>query len=316
MPGDGAEIGRREALLRVTRELCKAMFRTGLLIAALTAFFMALGYWIGGGQGMLAALVAAGAVNFIAYWSADKAVLALYGAREASEVEEPELFRIVRDLARRAELPAPRIYVIESKQPNAFATGRDPEHATVAVTQGLLRTLTRQEITGVLAHELAHVKHRDTLTMTITATLAGAIGMVANFLILFAAGRNGARAHPVGVVVGLLIMFLAPLAATLVQLAVSRTREYAADAAAAEITGQPFWLADALARIAERARYIANEDAERNPATAHLFIVNPLRGDYLGSLFATHPRVEARIARLTAFSKAASPWAASHRRPY
>lgn len=292
------------------------MFRTGLLIAALTALFVMVGYFIGGGQGMLIAFLAAGAVNFIAYWSADKVVLALYGAREASEADEPELFRIVRDLARRAELPTPRIYVIENNQPNAFATGRDPEHAVVAVTRGLLRTLTRQEITGVLAHELAHVKHRDTLTMTITATLAGAIGMLANILILFAAGRNGARAHPMGIAVGLLIMLLAPLAATLVQLAVSRTREYAADAAAAEITGHPFWLADALARIAERARYTANEDAERNPATAHLFIVNPLHGDYLGSLFATHPPVEARIARLTAFSQTVSPWAVTHRRPY
>lgn len=292
------------------------LFRTGLLLAALTALFMAVGYWIDGPQGMVVALLVAGAMNVFTYWSADKVVLSLYGAREVGAREAPELFRLVGDLAGRAGLPMPKVYVIASDQPNAFATGRDPEHAAVAVTEGLLRLLSQRELAGVLGHELAHVKHRDTLTMTITATLAGAIGMLANFLFFFSAGRGGERGHPLGATAGLLVMLLAPLAATLVQLAISRTREYAADEAGAAIAGQPMWLADALALLHEGARQIENEDAERNPATAHLFIVNPLSGEHLGSLFSTHPPIAARIARLTALAQAASPWAAARRRPY
>ena len=273
------------------------LFRTGLLIAALTALFMAVGYWVAGSQGMMAALLIAAAMNLFTYWSADRIVLSMYGAREVDDTQAPGLLRIVRDLAGRAGLPMPKVYLIDSEQPNAFATGRNPQHATVAVTRGLLRTLPEREVAGVLAHELAHVKHYDTLTMTVTATLAGAIGMLANFLFFFTPGRNDERNHPLGLVGGLLIMLLAPLAATLVQLAISRTREYAADQAGAEIVGQPLWLAQALAHIHAGAAQIPNEDAERNPATAHLFIINPLSGAHFGSLFSTHPPVEERIAR-------------------
>jgi heat shock protein HtpX len=203
----------------------------------------------------------------------------------------------------------PRVYIIDNQQPNAFATGRDPEHAAVAVTTGLLRHLPQHELAGVIAHELAHVRNRDTLTMTITATLAGAIGMLANLLFFFSPGRHDERGGGVGAIAGLLIMLLAPLAAMLVQMAISRTREYAADRTGAEIVGQPMWLAHALARIHDSARAIPNDDAERNPATSHLFIVNPLSGGHLGSLFATHPPVEERIARLAAVERTRSPWA-------
>lgn len=286
------------------------LFRTGLLIAALTALFMAVGYWVAGTQGMIIALLVAAAMNLFTYWSADRIVLSMYGAQEVDEIQAPGLWRIVRDLAGRAGLPMPRIYLIDSEQPNAFATGRNPQHAAVAVTSGLLRTLPEREVAGVLAHELAHVKHYDTLTMTITATLAGAIGMLANFLLLFGGSRDRERNSGIGMIGGLVIMLLAPLAATLVQLAISRTREYAADQGGAELTGQPMWLAEALAHIHNSAVQIPNFKAEHNPATAHLFIINPLSGAHLGSLFSTHPPVEERIARLTAMAQARSPWAA------
>lgn len=286
------------------------LFRTGLLIAALTALFMAVGYWVAGTQGMIIALLVAAAMNLFTYWSADRIVLSMYGAQEVDEIQAPGLWRIVRDLAGRAGLPMPRIYLIDSEQPNAFATGRNPQHAAVAVTSGLLRTLPEREVAGVLAHELAHVKHYDTLTMTITATLAGAIGVLANFLLLFGGSRDRERNSGIGMIGGLVIMLLAPLAATLVQLAISRTREYAADQGGAELTGQPMWLAEALAHIHNSAVQIPNFKAEHNPATAHLFIINPLSGAHLGSLFSTHPPVEERIARLTAMAKVRSPWAA------
>jgi heat shock protein HtpX len=278
-----------------------------MLIAALTALFMAVGYWVAGTQGMIIALIIAAAMNLFTYWSADRIVLSMYGAQEVDETQAPGLVHIVRDLASRADLPMPRVYLIDSEQPNAFATGRNPRHAAVAVTRGLLNILPDHEIAGVLAHELAHVKHYDTLTMTITATLAGAIGMLANFLLLFAGRRNDERNHPLGALGGLVIMLLAPLAATLVQLAISRTREYAADQGGAEITGQPMWLAQALAHIHNNVD-IPNLEAEHNPATAHLFIINPLSGAHLSRLFSTHPPVEERIARLTAMAQARSPW--------
>jgi heat shock protein HtpX len=291
------------------------LLRTGLLIAALTALFMAIGYWVGGEQGMILALFIAGAMNFVAYWTADRAILGMYGAHEVDDAQAPELVQLVHQLALRAGLPMPRVYVIESDQPNAFATGRNPAHAAVAVTSGLLRALPRQELAGVLAHELAHVSNRDTLTMTITATLAGAISMLANFMFFLAPGRNNDRNSPLGGIAAVAVMLLAPLAATLVQLAISRTREYAADRAGAEIIGQPMWLADALARINGFARQVPNDNAERNPATAHLFIINPLSGAHLGSLFSTHPPVEERIARLAAMAQqATSPWIQGQRR--
>jgi heat shock protein HtpX len=203
-----------------------------------------------------------------------------------------------------------KVYLIDIEQSNAFATGRNPSHAAVAVTRGLLRLLPEREVAGVLAHELAHVKSHDTLTMTITATIAGAIGMLANLLFFFAPSRNGERNHP-GALAGLVVMLLAPLAATLVQLAISRTREYAADRAGAAILDEPMALASALAHIHAGAQRIPNEDAERNPATAHVFIINPLSGAHLGGLFSTHPPVEDRIARLTALARAKSPWMAA-----
>lgn len=284
------------------------LLRTGLLIAALTALFMAVGYWIAGTQGMVIALIIAAAMNLFTYWSADRLVLSMHRAREVDETQAPGLLRIVRDLAVRAGLPMPRVYVIDSEQPNAFATGRNPRHAAVAVTRGLLRQLPEHEITGVLAHELAHVRHYDTLTMTITATLAGAIGMLANMLFFLGGGRSNERNNPLGLAGLLLMMLLAPLAATLVQLAISRTREYAADQGGAEITGQPMWLAQALAHIHDSAARIPNETAEHNPATAHMFIVNPLSGAHLDSLFSTHPPIGERIARLTAMARRQSPW--------
>ncbi len=287
------------------------LFRTGLLLAALTGLFGAVGYWVGGAQGMIIALLFAGVMNFISYWTADSAVLRLYGAHEVDATTAPALVALVRDLAARARLPMPRVCLIDSDQPNAFATGRDPAHAAVAVTTGLLHSLPHQEVAGVLAHELAHVRNRDTLTMTVTATLAGAIGMLANFMFFLAPGRSDERTHPVGALGGLVILLLAPLAATIVQLAISRTREYAADRAGAEITGQPLWLASALARIESAARQIPNQAAERNPATAHLFIVNPLSGAHFAGLFSTHPPMEERIARLRAMAQPASPWIAA-----
>lgn len=281
------------------------LFRTGLLMAALTALFMAIGYWIGRGPGMLVALAVAGIGNLIAYWTSDRAVLAVYGARPVGAGEAPHLLALVERLALRAGLPMPRVYVIENDQPNAFATGRNPEHAAVAVTTGLLGALDEAELSGVLAHELAHIRHRDTLTMTVTATLAGAIGMLANFAFFFGGGDR--RESPFAGIGGLLLLILAPLAATLVQLAISRTREYAADARAASLTGQPLALARALARIEQLARRVPNNDAERNPATASLFIINPLGGASLDALFATHPPTGERIARLRHLAQYGAP---------
>jgi heat shock protein HtpX len=271
--------------------------RTAILLAGLTALFMAVGYLIGGQGGMLIALLIAAAMNLFSYWNADKLVLSMHGAHEVDERTAPDLYAIVRELARNAGLPMPRVYLMDNPQPNAFATGRNPERAAVAVTTGLLDTLSREEVAGVLAHELAHVKNRDTLTMTITATIAGAISMLAQFGMFFGGGHRDNN-NGLGIVGSLLMVILAPIAAMLVQMAISRTREYAADRLGAEISGRPEWLASALGKIERAAHAIPNEPAELNPATAHLFIVNPLSGARMDNLFATHPATENRIAAL------------------
>ncbi len=271
--------------------------RTFMLLAALTALFMGVGFIIGGGKGMALAFLFAAGTNLFAYWNSDKMVLRMYRAQEVDENHASGAVRryaqITQALASRAGLPAPKVYVIENDQPNAFATGRDPEHAAVAATTGLLRMLTEEEIAGVMAHELAHVKNRDTLTMTITATVAGAITMLANFALFFGGNRNNG-----GLIGALAIMILAPLAAALVQMAISRGREYEADRIGAEICGRPEWLASALAKIAKGAARIPNETAERHPATGQLMIINPLSGQRADNLFSTHPATQNRIDRL------------------
>lgn len=275
-------------------------FRTGLLLAGLTGLFLAMGYLIGGQSGMIIAFGIALAMNFFAYWNSDKMVLSMYGARQVGPNEAPQLYAIVERLSRQAGLPMPKVFIMENDQPNAFATGRNPEHASVAATSGLLQRLSTEEVTGVLAHELAHVKNRDTLTMTITATIAGAISMLANFAMFFGGSsrdENG-NSNGVGMIGGILLAILAPIGAALVQMAISRSREYEADKGGAEISGQPLWLASALNRLEQGAEAIPNREAERHPATAHLFIVNPLHGGGIGSLFSTHPAMADRIARL------------------
>ena len=277
--------------------------KTALLLAAMTGLFLAIGYMLGGEAGMLIAFALAAAMNLFAYWNSDKMLLRMHGARQVDWRSAPGLYGLVEQLSRKAGLPMPKVYLIETEQPNAFATGRNPENAAVAVTRGLMRRLTSEELAGVLAHELAHIRNRDTLIMTITATIAGAVGMLANFALFFGGSRN----NPLGLVGVLLVMFLAPVAAMLVQMAISRTREYAADRGGAEICGQPLWLADALAKIERAARGIENERAEANPATAHLFIVNPLNGRRMDGLFTTHPSTENRIARLREMAGTAAP---------
>ncbi len=271
--------------------------RTALLLAAMTGLFLAIGYLLAGEGGALIAFLVALAMNGWAYWNSDQMVLRMHDARPVSRDSAPDLFGLVEQLARRAGLPMPKVYLIETSQPNAFATGRDPEHAAVAVTRGLLQACDSEELAGVLAHELGHIKHRDTLTMTITATLAGAIGFLSQFAFFFGMGRDQ-RNNPLGIVGTLLVMILAPLAAMLVQMAISRSREYAADRAGAEFSGHPLWLARALQKIERLAQGTVNEAAERHPASAHLFIVNPLHMGGVDNLFRTHPSTEDRIRRL------------------
>ncbi len=281
--------------------------RTALLLAGLTGLFLAVGYLLGGEAGMVIALGLALAINLFSYWNADKLVLRMHGARPVDRRSAPELHAVVEQLAEAAALPMPKVYVMENDQPNAFATGRNPENAAVAATTGLLSRLRTEEVAGVMAHELAHIKNRDTLIMTITATLAGAIGMLANFALFFGGNRN----NPLGLVGTLALMVLAPMAAMLVQMAISRSREYAADRIGAEICGRPLWLADALEKLAAGAARIDNPEAEANPAMAHLFIVNPLHARSLDSLFATHPRIDERVRRLRQMAgppAAAGPW--------
>src|SRR5215470_1676775 len=270
--------------------------RTAILLAGLTALFMGVGYLIGGASGAVIALLVAAVMNLASYWNADRLVLSMHGAHEVDARTAPDLVQMVQDLARRAGLPMPRVYLMDNPQPNAFATGRNPEHAAVAVTSGLLQMLSREEIAGVLAHELAHVRNRDTLTMTITATIAGAISMLAQFGLLFGGNRDSNGG--LGLIGTLVMVILAPIAAMIVQMAISRTREYAADELGARISGRPDALASALVRISGAAAQIENPTAEQTPATAHLFIVNPLRGHAMDNLFATHPSTENRIGAL------------------
>jgi heat shock protein HtpX len=270
--------------------------RTFALLAAMTALFMVVGYFIGGTSGMFIALAFAAVTNIFAYWNSDKLVLRMQNAVPVERSRAPELYEMVDVLARRAGIPTPRVYVIETDQPNAFATGRDPQNAAVAVSSGLLRNLETREVAGVVAHELAHIKNRDTLTMTITATLAGAVSALAQFGLFFGGGNN--RDNPLGGVGALLMVFLAPVAAMMVQMAVSRTREYEADRHGAEIAGDPLALASALNKIATLAGRQVNVAAERNPAMAHMYIVNPLSGARMDNLFSTHPDTGNRIAAL------------------
>ena len=281
--------------------------RTAVLLAAMTALFLLVGGALGGQTGMLMALVFAIGTNLFAWWNSDRMALAANDAREVDEQLAPELHSLVRELSVRAEIPMPRIYVIDSDQPNAFATGRDPEHAAVAVHTGLIHMLTREELSGVIAHELAHIKHRDTLTMTISATLAGAISSIAHWGMFFGGGRR----NGLGILGTLALTILAPMAAAIVQMAVSRSREYVADESGARICGNPLWLARALDKISRGADAIPNERAEANPAMAHLFIVNPLSGRGMDNLFSTHPNVENRIAALEELAQRMNVSAAS-----
>lgn len=271
-------------------------FRTSVLLAVLTALFMGVGYFIGGTSGMLIAFGIAVVTNVFGYWNSDKLVLSMQRAREVDPRSAPDLHRMVAELAQNAGIPMPKVYVIDTDQPNAFATGRNPQNAAVAVSSGLLRTLEPREVAAVVAHELAHIRSRDTLTMTITATLAGAISSLAQFGLLFGGGNS--RNNPLGAIGTLLMVFLAPVAAMLVQMAVSRTREYEADEDGAEISRDPLALASALSKISQVAGRTINVQAERNPAQAHMYIFNPLSGQRMDNLFSTHPEVNNRIAAL------------------
>ena len=294
-------------------------FKTGLLLAAMTGLFMAIGALLGGQQGMVIAFLVALAMNAFSYWNADKMVLRMHGAREVDARTAPELHEMIAGLARNAGLPMPKVYIIDNPQPNAFATGRNPENAAVAATTGILQTLSREELAGVMAHELAHVKNRDTLIMTVTATIAGAISMLANFAFFFGGNRNSNNGG-LGIIGTLAVMILAPMGAALVQMAISRTREYAADRMGAMICGNPVWLASALEKISGAAHHIPNPSAERNPATAHMFIINPLSGQRMDNLFSTHPDTENRIRALMQqaqeMGNAAQPAAAGHDGPW
>ena len=279
--------------------------KTSILLAGLTGLFMGVGYLIGGGTGATIALLVAAATNLFAYWNSDRMVLSMYGAQEVDARSAPDLYNLVATLAARAALPMPRVFLMDNPQPNAFATGRNPENAAVAVTTGLMQSLSREELSGVIAHELAHVKNHDTLLMTITASIAGAISMLAQFGMFFGGHRNDNNGP--GIIGSIAMMILAPLGAMLVQMAISRTREYAADELGARIAGQPMWLASTLVKIENAAHAIPNMEAERNPATAHMFIINPLSGHGMDNLFSTHPSTENRLAAL---QRLAAEWGA------
>ena len=274
--------------------------KTTVLMAAIVALFGAIGGYLGGANGMFMALIFGGAMNFFAYWFSDKMVLRMYNAQEVDETSAPQFYAMVRELAQRAGLPMPRVYLIDEAQPNAFATGRNPENAAVAATTGILNLLSAREIRGVMAHELAHVQHRDILISTISATMAGAISALANFAMFF--GGRDSEGRPANPVASILVALLAPLAASLIQMAISRAREYEADRGGAEICGDPNALADALTKIDRYARGIPMQVAEEHPATAQMMIMNPLSGGGIAGLFSTHPATEERVARLRALA--------------
>ena len=270
--------------------------KTAILMAAIMALFGGIGAVLGGGPGMILALLFGGAMNFFAYWFSDKMVLKMYNAKEVDETTAPQLYNMVQELAQRAQLPMPRVYLIDEQQPNAFATGRNAEHAAVAATTGIMSVLTERELRGVMAHELGHIKHRDILISTITATMAGAISIFANIAVFFGGRDSDGRA--VNPLAGILVMMLAPLAASLIQMAISRAREFEADRAGAEISGDPQALAAALDKIHKYAQGITLAPAEAHPETAQMMIMNPLSGMGLSGLFSTHPSTEERVARL------------------
>ncbi|MBN8488790.1 MAG: zinc metalloprotease HtpX [Burkholderiales bacterium] len=279
------------------------LLKTAVLMAAITALFMTIGQLLGGQTGMMIALLVALGMNVFSYWFSDKMVLRMYNAQEVTEQTAPQFYRMVAELAAKAQLPMPKVYLINEDAPNAFATGRNPSHAAVAATTGILRVLSERELRGVMAHELAHVKHRDILISTISATMAGAIGMLANFGMMF--GGRDSEGRPVNPLVSILVMILAPLAASLIQMAISRAREFEADRGGAEISGDPAALASALQKIHRIARGIPLQAAEAHPETAQMMIMNPLSGGGLRGLFSTHPSTEERVERLLALARGA-----------
>ncbi|KQV86180.1 zinc metalloprotease HtpX [Pelomonas sp. Root1237] len=277
------------------------LLKTAVLMAAITALFMAVGSWIGGQAGMLIALLVAVGMNFFAYWFSADMVLRMYNARQVDESTAPQFYRMVQELAQRAGLPMPKVYLIDEEAPNAFATGRNPEHAAVAATTGILRVLSERELRGVMAHELAHVAHRDILISTVSATMAGAISMLANFAGLF--GGRDENGRQTNVIASIAIALLAPLAATVIQMAISRAREFEADRGGAELSGDPAALASALDKIHRYAQGIPMAPAEAHPETAQMMIMNPLSGGGLRGLFSTHPSTEERVTRLLAMAR-------------
>jgi heat shock protein HtpX len=277
------------------------LMKTAILMAAITALFMLIGRWIGGQAGMMLALVVALGMNFFSYWFSDSIVLKMYKAREVDDSSAPQFVAMVRELAQKAGIPMPKVYLIDEDAPNAFATGRNPEHAAVAATTGIIRVLSARELRGVMAHKLAHVKHRDILISTVSATMAGAIGMLANFgMMLGGRGGDGQRANPIA---GIAVAILAPLAAGLIQMAISRAREFEADRGGAEISGDPAALASALEKIHRYAQGIPMAAAERHPETAQMMIMNPLSAGGLRGLFSTHPATEERVEKLMAMAR-------------
>lgn len=280
------------------------VMKTAILMAAITALFVVIGSMLGGRQGMMLALLFALGMNFFSYWFSDKMVLKMYNAQEVDASSAPQFYAMVQELAQRAGLPMPRVYLIQEDAPNAFATGRNPEHAAVAATTGILRVLSARELRGVMAHELAHVKHRDILISTISATMAGAISALANFAMFF--GGRDSEGRPANPIASIAVAILAPLAASLIQMAISRAREFEADGGGAEISGDPAALASALQKIEAYARGVPFQAAEAHPATAQMMILNPLHGGGIAKLFSTHPATEERVARLMQMAQTGS----------